>query len=45
MKFLAASASLVALSALTSVAAEDVLYSRRLQKRGIDADGNFNMCG
>jgi hypothetical protein len=23
---------------------EDVLYSSRLMKRGIDAEGNFNMC-
>lgn len=25
-------------------ASEDVLYSSRLQKRDIDASGNFNMC-
>lgn len=25
-------------------AAEDALYSRRLAKRDIDADGNFNIC-
>lgn len=39
------SAALVALSALTAVAhAEDALYSQRLQKRGLDADGNYNIC-
>jgi hypothetical protein len=32
----------VALSTLA--AAEDALYSRRMAKRGIDADGNFNIC-
>lgn len=25
-------------------ASEDILYSSRLQKRGIDDSGNFNMC-
>ncbi|KAF1850105.1 5`-nucleotidase protein-like protein [Cucurbitaria berberidis CBS 394.84] len=41
MKF---SASLVALSALTAASyAEDALYSKRLAKRGLDAQGNFNI--
>jgi hypothetical protein len=35
----------LALAAVASVAsAEDVLYSSRLSKRGIDAQGHFNMC-
>lgn len=32
------------LAAFGGVFAEDVLYSQRLQKRDIDADGNFNIC-
>ncbi|KAF2732534.1 5`-nucleotidase protein-like protein [Polyplosphaeria fusca] len=43
MKLLATRAALVAFSALTAAQTEDVLYSRRLMKRDIDADGNFNM--
>ena len=36
---------LLALSALTAVSqAEDALYSRRMTKRGIDAEGNYNIC-
>lgn len=39
------SASLIALSALTVVAhEEETLYSRRMTKRGIDAQGNYNIC-
>jgi hypothetical protein len=40
------SVPLLAASALTvSVAqAEDALYSHRLSKRGIDAEGNDNIC-
>jgi 5'-nucleotidase len=35
-----------AVLALTSTMAqaEDVLYSRRMMKRGIDAEGNYNIC-
>lgn len=46
MKFTTgSSASLIAISALATVAqAEDVLYSKRLLKRGIDQDGNYNIC-
>ena len=33
---------LLALSALA--AAEDVLRTRRLTKRGLDENGNFNIC-
>ncbi|CAN9397087.1 unnamed protein product [Alternaria alternata] len=37
-------AGLVAFSALTAIAqAEDSLYSKRMVKRGIDADGNYNI--
>lgn len=44
MKF---SAQALAASALTAslAQAEDVLYSRRLAKRGIDSEGNYNICG
>jgi 5'-nucleotidase len=35
----------VVLSALAGCAvADDVLYSRRLLKRGIDDEGHYNMC-
>jgi hypothetical protein len=46
MKFATGSnAGLVAFSALTAIAqAEDSLYSKRMVKRGIDADGNYNIC-
>jgi len=46
MKFTTApGASLVALSALSTLAqAEDVLYSKRMVKRGLDQDGNYNIC-
>lgn len=38
-------ASLVALSVLSTLArAEDVLYSKRMLKRGLDQDGNYNIC-
>lgn len=38
------SVPLIALSALTNVAqAEDILHSQRLSKRGIDAQGNYNI--
>ncbi|KAL1801522.1 hypothetical protein ACET3X_001864 [Alternaria dauci] len=38
------SAGLVAFSALTAIAqAEDTLHSKRMVKRGIDADGNYNI--
>lgn len=46
MRFSTAS-SVIALSALTAVSqaeAEDALYSRRIAKRDIDADGNYNIC-
>lgn len=40
-----ASLPLVVLSALIAVSnADDVLYSRRMAKRGIDANGNYNIC-
>ncbi|KAJ4377712.1 hypothetical protein N0V83_000541 [Neocucurbitaria cava] len=43
MKFLARS-SVIALSALAALSrAEEALYSRRLAKRGIDAQGNYNI--
>lgn len=39
------SVPLLALSAVTVVAqTEDSLFSKRMVKRGIDAEGNFNMC-
>jgi 5'-nucleotidase len=39
------SAGLIAFSALMTIAqAEDALYSKRMVKRGIDADGNYNIC-
>ncbi|KAF1993453.1 5`-nucleotidase protein-like protein [Amniculicola lignicola CBS 123094] len=42
MKF--STSSLLAVSAVTAVAfAEDVLHSRRMMKRGIDAEGNYNI--
>jgi hypothetical protein len=46
MKFTSgSSAALIAVSALAAVAqAEDALYSKRMVKRGIDADGNYNIC-
>jgi hypothetical protein len=46
MKFATgSSASLIAVSALAAIAqAEDALYSKRMVKRGIDADGNYNIC-
>ena len=46
MKFATrSSVSFAALSALVTVAqAEDALYSKRMAKRGIDADGNYNIC-
>ena len=46
MKFATrSSVSFAALSALVAVAqAEDALYSKRMAKRGIDADGNYNIC-
>jgi tRNA A37 threonylcarbamoyladenosine modification protein TsaB len=46
MKFATGSGvPLIALSALTAAAqAEDVLHSKRMVKRGIDADGNYNIC-
>jgi len=45
MKFATgSSASLIAVSALAAIAqAEDALYSKRMVKRGIDADGNYNI--
>ncbi|KAF2009593.1 5`-nucleotidase protein-like protein [Aaosphaeria arxii CBS 175.79] len=36
-------ASTLALSALSFVSAEESLYSRRMAKRGIDANGNYNI--
>jgi tRNA A37 threonylcarbamoyladenosine modification protein TsaB len=46
MKFATGSGvPLIALSALTAAAqVEDVLHSKRMVKRGIDADGNYNIC-
>lgn len=46
MKFTTgSSASLVAFSAMAAIAqAEDALYSKRMLKRGIDEDGNYNIC-
>ncbi|EFQ92816.1 hypothetical protein PTNB73_09054 [Pyrenophora teres f. teres] len=45
MKFATrSSVSLAALSTLVAIAqAEDVLYSKRMVKRGIDANGNYNI--
>lgn len=42
-RVLASSAVLLS-SVVASAAAEDVLVSQRLQKRYIDADGNYNIC-
>jgi hypothetical protein len=36
--------TLLALTASVTQAKEDALYSHRLTKRGIDADGNYNIC-
>lgn len=37
--------ALIATSLLPFTAAEDVLYSKRsLNKRGLDEDGNYNIC-
>lgn len=46
MKFATGSStSLIAVSALAAfVQAEDALYSKRMVKRGIDAEGNYNIC-
>jgi hypothetical protein len=46
MKFATGSSvPLIVLSALTAAAqVEDVLHSKRMVKRGIDADGNYNIC-
>lgn len=38
------SCAVAALAAAGSVLADDVLYSQRLSKRFIDADGHYNMC-
>lgn len=38
------SLSLAALALAASVCAEDVLFSKRMTKRFIDDDGNYNMC-
>jgi hypothetical protein len=43
MKFFTQIGVSVALSTFAA-AQEDALYSRRMAKRGIDADGNFNIC-
>ena len=38
-------ASVIAVSALAVVSqAQDTIYSRRMAKRDIDADGNYNIC-
>lgn len=43
--FRSLTSTLVALSPLGIVAlAEDVLHSHRLAKRGVDAEGNYNLC-
>lgn len=40
-----ASVPFIAVSALASASnAEDSLYSKRMVKRGIDAQGNYNVC-
>jgi 5'-nucleotidase len=47
MKFTSSAARLLAFAALQTVnlvSAEDVLYSRRMAKRGLDAQGNYNIC-
>jgi hypothetical protein len=46
MKFsTGSSVPLIALSAMTVVArVEESLYSKRMVKRGIDAEGNYNIC-
>jgi hypothetical protein len=46
MKFATGSSMpLLALSGLTAAAqVEDVLHSKRMIKRGIDAEGNYNIC-
>ena len=37
-------AAALLLVACSDAYAEDVLYSRRTMKRGIDEDGNYNIC-
>lgn len=45
MKFPTQSTIPLALSVLAGFChAEDSLYSQRLSKRGLDAQGNFNIC-
>jgi hypothetical protein len=45
MKFSTRSSVSFALSALATISqAEESLYSRRMVKRGIDAQGNYNIC-
>jgi hypothetical protein len=45
MKFPIRSSVTLALTALATVShAEESLYSRRMAKRGIDAQGNYNVC-
>jgi hypothetical protein len=45
MKFPMQSTLPLALTALAVVtSAEEALYSRRMMKRGIDAQGNYNIC-
>lgn len=45
MKFPMRSTLPLALTALAAVTqAEESLYSRRMTKRGIDAQGNYNIC-
>jgi 5'-nucleotidase len=36
--------TLAALALATSVSAEDVLLSKRLDKRFVDDNGNYNLC-
>jgi hypothetical protein len=45
MRFTASSSVPIALLALAATSlAEESLYSRRMAKRGIDAQGNYNIC-
>jgi len=43
MKFTGSSAALALTTLTTTVLGEDVLLSRRMAKRGIDAEGNYNI--
>lgn len=45
MKFSTASGAIaLSAAAISQAVAEDVLYSRHLAKRDLNADGNYNIC-